>query len=124
MALVVGGVICFVLGAVAFFVWRSQQKSLNTMLVAETLTAPESGHEVVWHRSEAIEHYWDTERDSDGDTRQVEKTRVVASHVSQAPFVVRDETGEIVVETSGADVDNAPVLADTYERDLSKVGPT
>ena len=160
MGLVVGGVICLVLGAVAFFVWRSQQKSLNAMLLTETLTcadlgelaraasdavgagsfgqrcevvgvaapgdqgvltAPESGREVVWHRSEAIEHYWDTERDSDGDKRQVERTRVVASHVSQAPFVVRDQTGEIVVEVAGADVDNAPVLANTYERDLSKV---
>jgi E3 ubiquitin ligase len=160
MGLIVGGVICLVLGAVAFFVWRSQQGSLNAMLLTETLTcaelgelaraasdavgagsfghpcevvgvaaagdqgvltAPESGREVVWHRSEAIEHYWDTERDSDGDKRQVERTRVVASHVSQAPFVVRDDTGEIVVEVAGADVDNAPVLANTYERDLSKV---
>jgi hypothetical protein len=85
------------------------------------LTAPESGREVVWHRSEAIEHYWDTERDADGDERRVERTRVVASHVSQAPFVVRDQTGEIVVEVAGADVDNAPVLANTYERDMSKV---
>jgi len=30
-------------------------------------------------------------------------------------------TGEIVVEVAGADVDNAPVLANTYERDRSKV---
>jgi hypothetical protein len=160
VGLLVGGGICLVLGAVAYFVYRSQQKSLNAMLLTETLTcgelgelsraaadavgagsfsqacevvgvaapgdqgvltAPESGREVVWHRSEAIEHYWDTERDSDGDKRQVERTRVVASHVSQAPFVVRDATGEIVVEVAGADVDNPPVLADTYERDLSRV---
>jgi hypothetical protein len=160
VGLLVGGGICLVLGAVAYFVYRSQQKSLNSMLLTETLTcgelgelskaaadavgagsfsqacevvgvaaagdqgvltAPESGREVVWHRSEAIEHYWDTERDSDGDKRQVEKTRVVASHVSQTPFVVRDATGEIVVEVAGADVDNPPVLADTYERDLSRV---
>jgi len=46
---------------------------------------------------------------------------VVASHVSGAPFVVRDATGEIVVEVSGADVDNAPVIANSYERDLSRV---
>jgi E3 Ubiquitin ligase len=160
MGLVIGGAVCLVLGAVAFFVWRSQQKSLNAMLLTDTLTcgelgelsraaadavgagsfsqacevvgvaapgdqgvltAPESGREVVWHRSEAIEHYWETERDSDGDERRVERTRVVASHVSQAPFVVRDATGEIVVEVAGADVDNAPVIANTYERDLSKV---
>ena len=85
------------------------------------LTAPESGREVVWHRSEAIEHYWDTERDSDGDKRQVERTRVVASHVSGRRSWSATPTGEIVVEVSGADVDNAPVLADSYERDLSKV---
>jgi hypothetical protein len=160
MGFLIGGAICLVLAAVAFFVYRSQQKSLNTMLLTETLTcgelgelsraaaeavgagsfshacevvgvaapgdqgllrAPESGREVVWHRSEAIEHYWDTERDSDGDTRRVERTRVVASHVSQAPFIVRDQTGEIVVEVAGADVDNAPVIANSYERDMSKV---
>ena len=41
--------------------------------------------------------------------------------MSEAPFVVRDATGEIVVEVKGADFDNAPVLADSYERDMSKV---
>jgi len=36
-------VICLVLGAVAFFVWRSQQKSLNAMLLTETLACADLG---------------------------------------------------------------------------------
>lgn len=85
------------------------------------LTAPESGREVVWHRTEVIEHYWETEKDAKGGTRRVERTRRVAGHVSETPFVVRDTSGEIVVEVAGADVDGAPVIADKYERDMSKV---
>ena len=69
------------------------------------LTAPESGREVVWHRTLLTEHYTTTETDSEGKSREVDKTRVVAQHVSEDPFLVKDATGEIVVDPRGADMD-------------------
>src|ERR1700754_4589838 len=68
------------------------------------LTAPESGREVVWHRTVLTEHYTTTETDSQGKSHEVDKTRVVASHVTEDPFVVRDATGEIIVDPRGADM--------------------
>jgi len=126
MGLVVAGAILLVLGAVAFFVWRSQHGSLNAMLLTETLTcaelgelsraasdavgpgsfsqvcevvgaaaagdqgvltAPESGREVVWHRSQAIEHYWDTER----DMSKVEIGTGLMANIAEA-FLQKDTT--------------------------------
>src|SRR3954466_12108918 len=81
------------------------------------LKAPDSGREVVWHRTMVIERYWELEKDSQGNERQVEKTRTVAAHVSEQPFAVRDATGTIVVEPKGASVDAAPMLADRFEQD-------
>jgi len=85
------------------------------------LTAPESGREVVWHRTLLTEHYTTTETDSEGKSRQVDKTRVVAQHESQEPFVVRDATGEIVVDPRGADLDNPFEFVDKFERNSSNI---
>jgi E3 ubiquitin ligase len=85
------------------------------------LTAPESGREVVWHRTVLTEHYTTTETDSNGKSRQVEKTRIVAQHESQEPFLVRDATGTISVDPRGADVDNPFTLADKFERNGSGI---
>jgi hypothetical protein len=85
------------------------------------LTAPESGREVVWHRTVLTEHYTTTETNSEGKSHEVEKTRIVAQHVSQEPFVVRDSTGSIVVDPRGADLDEPFVLADKFERNSSSI---
>jgi len=124
--MVIGGVIALVVAAVAYFYAHSQQKSLSEMTLAETvtqgaLTAPESGREVVWHRTLLTEHYTTTETDSEGKSRQVDKTRVVAQHESQEPFVVRDATGEIVVDPRGADLDNPFEFVDKFERNSSNI---
>ena len=83
------------------------------------LRAPESGREVVWHRTVLTEHYTATETDSQGKSREVDKTRVVASHATEDPFVVRDATGEIVVDPRGADMDEPFELADRFERNAA-----
>jgi hypothetical protein len=49
------------------------------------LTAPESGREVVWHRTVLTEHNTTTETDSEGKSREVDKTRIVAQHVTSSP---------------------------------------
>jgi gas vesicle protein len=85
------------------------------------LTAPESGREVVWHRTVLTEHYTATETDSQGKSREVDKTRVVARQETQEPFVVRDATGEIVVDPRGADFDEPFVLVDKFERNSSNL---
>ena len=129
-----------VIAGVALIVWRVQEAaaaeavgagsfSRRCEVVGTTapgpqgpLTAPESGRQVVWHRSEAIEHYRDTERDSKGSERSVEKQRTVAWHASEDPFVVRDGCGEIVVDPRGANVDQAPVIASRFEQEPDRGG--
>jgi hypothetical protein len=81
------------------------------------LTAPDSGREVVWHQTRVTEHYWDEETDSDGTRRRVDKTRVVAQHSSEDPFVVQDATGTIVVEPKEAEFDCAPKLVERVDHD-------
>lgn len=85
------------------------------------LTAPESGREVVWHRTVLTEHYTATETDSQGKSREVNKTRIVGQQVTQEPFVVKDSTGEIVVDPRGADMDEPFVLADKFERNSGNI---
>ncbi len=80
------------------------------------LTAPESGREVVWHRTLLTEHYTTTESDSQGKSREVDKTRIVAQHVSEDPFLVKDAAGEIIVDPRGADMDEPFVLAEANDR--------
>jgi hypothetical protein len=79
------------------------------------LTAPDSGREVVWHQTRVTERYWDEETDSDGTRRRVDKTRVLATHSSEDPFVVQDATGTIVVEPKEAEFDSAPKLVDRID---------
>src|SRR4051794_24232038 len=39
------------------------------------LTAPDSDQPAVWHRNKVTEHYYDYERNSDGDRRRVQRER-------------------------------------------------
>jgi E3 ubiquitin ligase len=157
--MVIGGIIALIVAAVAYVYAHTQQKSLNAMLLSETLTcgelgelsraasdavgagsfsqacevvgtaapgpqgplkAPDSGREVVWHHTLLTEHYTETRRDSDGREQTEQKTRTVAQHFSQEPFVVKDATGEIVVDPRGANVDEAVKLVDRFD---SGIGP-
>ncbi|HEX8104737.1 MAG TPA: GIDE domain-containing protein [Solirubrobacteraceae bacterium] len=79
------------------------------------LHAPESGVECIWHRSTVTEHYWDWERDSDGDRRRVRKERQLSSHASETAFIVDDGTGKIPVDPRGADIDGEEKVVDRME---------
>ena len=76
------------------------------------LTAPESGREVVWHRSEAIEHYWDTER----DMSKVEIGSGLLAKIAEA-FLQKDTTIGIERKEWGiAPGQRLYVLADASDR--------
>ena len=83
------------------------------------LKAPESGQEVVWHRTEVTQTYWEMERTTrDGKTerRRVEKSEVVSSITSTSPFSVRDDSGTVLIAPEGADVDAPEHALDRFER--------
>src|SRR6476620_3715055 len=59
------------------------------------LTAPDSNQPAVWHRNKVTEHYYDWERDSDGDRRRVRRERELSSNESAADFQVKNATGTV-----------------------------
>jgi len=86
------------------------------------LKASESGQECVWYRSKLTEHYWDWERDSDGDMDRTRKTREIHSSESETPFFVDDGTGRIEIVPVGADVDGPDKVVDRMEKDAGPSG--
>jgi hypothetical protein len=80
------------------------------------LKAPESGKPAVWHRVTVTEHYWDEQRDSDGDRRQVRETREVSDTSSSASFQVKDASGAVFVTPNGAKIDEVPQTFDHFEQ--------
>ncbi len=84
--------------------------------------APESGEECVWYRTKVTEHYWEWDRDSDGDRRRVERTRTIAQHESEEPFVLTDATGTVTLSPRDADLDEPVKVLDRLDRDQSSSG--
>lgn len=79
--------------------------------------APESGEECVWYRTQVTEHYWEWDRDSDGDRRRVERTRTIAEHESEEAFVLEDDTGRVTLDPRDADLDHPVKVLDRLDRD-------
>src|SRR4051812_579797 len=82
------------------------------------LSAPHSGTEAVWHRSQVIHRYWQYETRTVGDETQrtrVEKDEVVSDITSAAPFVVSDGSGQVVVSPEGAEIDHPERVVDRFE---------
>lgn len=152
--MIIAGVICLALSAVAFYFFVDARRTLQAAQKTETLTcgeidelskaateavgagsfsqacevagvavgaesgpltAPESGVDCVWHKTTLTEHYWDWERDSDGDRRRVRKERQLSSSTSEAVFLVDDGTGKIPVDPDGADIDGEEKVLDRME---------
>lgn len=91
----------------------------GTIEPQETLQAELSGNDCVCFRSK-VERKWEEERwetDSDGNRRR--RTHRGTDTVSQnevlQPFYVRDETGQVVVDPEGADIDWVESV-DRFER--------
>jgi hypothetical protein len=83
------------------------------------LTAPESKQPCVWHKTVLTEHYWDWERDSDGDRRRVERTRQLSSPTSETTFYVDDGTGRVAIDPRNAEIDGEEKVFDRMERDMN-----
>ena len=84
------------------------------------LTAPHSGSEAVWHRSTVTHRYWELEETarqqrSDDPFARRGARQPVSDITSEAPFVVSDGSGEIVVAPAGADVDAPERVLDRFE---------
>jgi hypothetical protein len=145
--MVIGGIILLVGAAVAFSFWRANQQAMQHMAATETLScasaagrcevvgaaapgehgtliAPESGREVVWHKTKVVEHYHEWETDAKGERRKVDRERTIALSTSAQPFLVQDETGSIVVHPKDADVDEALAFVDRFERAGIDLGDT
>jgi hypothetical protein len=83
------------------------------------LRAPESGGDVVWHRTKVTHRYWAMEtRTVDGKTtrERVERSETVSDDTSSAPFAVRDASGTIAVDPRGAEVDAPERVVDRFEQ--------
>ena len=70
------------------------------------LTSPETGTPCVWHRHTVTRRYTKVTKDADGKRTTSTAEETVTSQTSSTPFVLRDGTGEVLVEASGG-VDGA-----------------
>jgi len=64
------------------------------------LSSPETGTDCVWFRHLVQRRY--RKRSNDGKATTSNATETVTSETSDAPFLLRDETGEILVRPGGA----------------------
>lgn len=90
------------------------------------LQAPESGAEVVWHRTKVSHRYWRMEsvtRDGKTVRERREHTDVVSEVTSSAPFAVRDASGTVLVAPEGADIDDPEHVVDRFDRGGADGGP-
>jgi hypothetical protein len=78
-----------------------------------------SGAPCVWYRYEVRRRYWDTERDSDGRRRRVQRTETVTELASAAAFTLADDAGTVLVDPTGGSVDKAERVLDRFEPDES-----
>lgn len=89
------------------------------------LKAEMSGAACVWYRSTVTREYEETytERDSDGRSKTGTRrgSETVSSNERRARFMVRDESGVIVVDPEGAPIDGERVLSKFEQGD---VGPS
>lgn len=77
----------------------------GTIRCATPLTAELSGREVVYYSSKVTREYEERERKSDGETRTVRRSEVVAENKQFTPFYVEDDSGQVLVDPDGAEFD-------------------
>jgi hypothetical protein len=82
------------------------------------LKAPLSGQASVWYRATITHKSWQTVTTGTGQDRRTERredSNVVSDETSQAPLIVDDGTGQVLVDPRGADVDHPEVSLDRFE---------
>jgi hypothetical protein len=87
---------------------------------AGPLTSELAKVDCVWHRHVVTRKYWETRRDSKGNTRRVTRTEVMSEHTSDQPFLVQDTTGVVTVHPGSVAVDGAQKVLDRFERDTGE----
>jgi hypothetical protein len=138
---IIAGAILLALAVGAFFLARHQKKRLAALGSTETvpcnalvadqacevvgqakagpdgaLTAPASGKQCVWHRHKVTQHWEEWDRDSKGEMRRENKSRVVSDETSTDLFTLRDAAGEVLVNPVGATVDDPVKSHDVRSR--------
>jgi hypothetical protein len=83
------------------------------------LTSQLGQHPCVWHKHKITHKYWETSRDSNGNSRRQERTKVVSEFTSAEQFLVRDATGAVPV-TGHKGIDGADKVLDRFERDSGR----
>ena len=142
--MIVAGVILLALAVGAFFIARSQRKRLGALESTDTvacnalvedqlcevvgraaayegkaLKGPASGRDCVWFRHQVTQHWEEWDRDSDGDMRRRNRSKVIEDKTSEGEvFVLRDAAGEVFVNPQGAKVDK-PVKSFRERRDVN-----
>lgn len=77
--------------------------------------------ECVWYRHKVTHKYWETRRDSNGNRKRQQRSKVVSQHTSSEQFLVEDATGSIpVVPHKGIDAPDK--VLDHFERDTGGGG--
>ena len=82
------------------------------------LTAPISGQPCVWYRATVTHRSWRNVKTGSGEHRRTERREendVVSDEMSQAPLLVDDGSGQVLVDPRGADVDHPEVSFDRFE---------
>jgi hypothetical protein len=82
------------------------------------LTAPMSGQPCVWYRATVTHRHWRNVQTGSGENRRTERREesdVVSDETSQAPLLVDDGTGQVLVDPRGADIDHPETSFDRFE---------
>lgn len=79
------------------------------------LTAPASNRPCVWYRLVVSERVRETRRDSDGKRTTRETERVISEERSPDAIVLRDGTGQVLIEPADARVDRATETIDRLD---------
>src|SRR3712207_1040495 len=84
------------------------------------LKAPYSGKDAVWYRTKVSEEYYDWEYRGSGENRRrerVRKWRTLQDEQSHEEFLVDDGSGQAVITTKDADIDEPQESFEEYVRD-------
>ena len=84
------------------------------------LTAPMSGQQCVWYRAITTHRSWKMVETGTGQNRRRERrenSQVVSDEQSEAPLIVDDGTGQVLVDPRGADIDHPEESFDRFEPD-------
>lgn len=70
----------------------------------------------VWSRHRITHKYWERTRDRNGRSKRVQRSKVISEHADEWPVLVRDATGEVVVQLPGKGVHEPEKVLDRLER--------